>query len=192
MPGINMESILKKAQAYVDSQSFQDKISKKIDEAVLNGTSYQFGSRKGDAYGAASKFIEVMKATIESLGGSSGESILGPTAISAASNLEYVDPVKIGQNKYMIGIYFVGDLHRESLDPSKYSGVDNIVALLNNGYSAKGAVRGVWSGHTTEPIWSRVNFGGAHFIEQAVKDFLGNYESEYGVLDLEVDDKYLS
>lgn len=84
-------------------------------------------------------------------------------------------------------------LWRPSLDPSSYpGGLKNVARLLNSGMPggrAKGRVRGVWEGHTDDPIWSRNVFGGYHFIQRAANNFIRNYSSQ-GVKEINISDEY--
>lgn len=122
---------------------------------------------------AADKFISVLRSTIISSG-------LSANAVNAVSELDCSSPVSLGDGKYEITVYFSGDLFRPSLHEG---GIDDIVLLLNNGVSHEmKPVYGTWHG---ERIRSRTVISGAHFIEQAVSDFMGNYSAEYGVTKIE-------
>lgn len=182
-----MDSILSKAKAYTNSPQFQQKVEAKTDSAIMNGSSGGTGAIGGieSINAAASKFIDVVIREVEGQAGA-----LGPTAIDAATQLDYGTPYKVGKNKYEIGIWFSGDLHRDSLAPSRYSGVDNIVALLNNGYQAGHSVYGVWHGHGDDPIQSLAARGGLRFVDAAVRDFMGNYGRDFGVTDIKVSEVY--
>ena len=48
-------------------------------------------------------------------------------------------------------------------------------------------VHGMWHGHET---WSRTVIPGAHFVDNAVSSFMGNYASEYNVIDISVGDAF--
>lgn len=197
MATIDMDSILKKAKKAMESTSAQNKIDTIVDDMLLKG-SIKSNGRKASIYGAsmaAGKFIEVLQNEIQSHAVSAGglsfsEGGLGATAIDALIKLDHGEPVKIGRNRYQIGIWFTEDLHRDSLVPGKYDGVDNIAALLNSGYVAGHRVYGVWKGHGDERRPSLVRRDGAHFIENAIRNYMGNYASEYGVIDIEIDDVY--
>lgn len=197
MSTIDMDSILAKAKKAMGSSSIQNQIDDKVDEMLMKGTIASNG-RKANIYGtsmAAAKFIEVLQNEIQSHAvSSSGEGFssggLGTTAINALIRLDHGEPVKIGRNRYQIGVWFSEDLHRDSLAPDTYDGVDNIAALLNTGYTAGHRVYGVWKGHGDKRIPSLIKRGGAHFIENAIRDYMANYASEYGVIDIEVDDVY--
>ena len=188
-----MDSILSKAKAYMNSAQFQQKVEKKVDDVMLCGGAIYNTSGKvvtiGGASMAAAKFIEVLQNEINSLGtgGSFSNGNLGGTAVSALIHLEHGSPHKIGKNKYQIEVWFAGDLHRDSLAPDKYDGVENIAALLNNGYSTGNAVYGTWHG---DKIASLTQRDGAHFIDSAIHNYMTNYASEYGVVNIEVADIY--
>lgn len=181
MSYINTQSILAKAKACMTSDGWQKKIEQKVD-SVIAGGGYKdtINGRKVTAAGmsmAAAKFIEVLQNEIN------GSNI----GISGAISLEHSSPYKVGKNKYQVEIWFSNNLHRDSLLPSKYSGVDNIVALFNNGYSAGNTVYGIWHGKEIASLKERT---GIHFIDSAVRNYMGNYASEYGIIDIKVDPIY--
>ena len=199
MPNINMQSILNKAKKFTSSSDFKKKIEQKTDEAMLAGGT--LGGKPASEVGAsmaAAKFIEVLQNTINSHaiaeggGGLNGRG-LGATAISTLTQLEHGAPYKIGKNKYEIEVWFSDDLHRDSLAPDYYDGIENIAALLNKGYSAAHTVFGIWLNHGyagSFNIPSLQEREGLHFIEEAIRDYMANYSSEYGVTDIMVDNIY--
>lgn len=181
-----MASIINKAKAFTNSPKFQKKVEQKTDAVMLSGASAvngkisQIGLKE-----AANKFIEVLQNEVQE-----HSDTFGSTAISAITQLECDDAKKIGKNKYQIPIWFSGDLHRDSLVPKKYTGIDNIVALLNNGYKADGTVYGIWQGHSAFPIYSLPMRDGTHFIDSAVRSYMSNYAKGYNVTDITVDEIY--
>ena len=181
MTTVNMESILSKAKKYTNTPQFQDKVRKKVDSIILsNGSTGMSGGSKisiGGLRMAAEKFIEVLKNEISN----------SNIAISDVISLEYDTPKKVGINRYQIEIWFSNDLHRESLAPDKYDGIDNVVALFNNGYTAHNAVHGTWHG---QEIYSLTNRAGIHFIDSAIRSYMANYASEYGVVSIETSPTY--
>lgn len=181
MAGINMESILAKAKACTNTSEFQQKVQQKADVLIREGGVAQTSSGRmvtiSEMQMAAAKFIEVLQNEI------SGSGI----AISGAVSLTHGSPFQVAPNKYQIEVSFSGDLHRDSLAPDIYGGIDNIVALFNNGYAAGNRVYGIWHG---EQIASLPNRTGIHFIESAVRNYMANYASEYGVIDIEVNPIY--
>lgn len=195
MSTINMKSILDKAKACTATAKFQKRIEEKTDEVIMTGGGALSGKAItiGGASAAAGKFIEVLQNEIRSLEASSGfaEGRLGHTAVSALEKLDNGSPYKIGKNKYQIEVWFSDDLHRDSLAPDEYDGVDNLAALLNKGYTANQPVYGVWMGHSGNfNIASLPQRSGAQFIQNAVRNYMANYAKEYGVIDIKVDDIY--
>lgn len=178
MTSINMDSILAKAKAHMGSSAGQSKVNTVVSKVMLGNIRLQSGGTAHTPEEAASKFIEVLRSSINSAGLSEG-------AIGAVSNIEHGSAHSIGNNTYIIGVYFVGDMTRPSLDEAKYGGINDIVALFNNGVDhTMRPVHGLWHGRET---WSRTVIPGTHFIEQAVADFMGNYASEYNVINISVE-----
>lgn len=199
MATIDMNSILTKAKKTTGTASFQKKIEEKVDTALMTGSVIgNGGGKNAKIYGtsmAAAKFIEVLQNEIRSHAASEGgggfsAGGLGSTAIDALIKLDHGEPVKVGKNRYQIGVWFTEDLSRESLAPDKYEGVENIAALLNTGYTAGHRVYGIWKGHGDERRTSLVERDGARFIENAIRDYMSNYANDYGVIDIEVDEVY--
>lgn len=193
---INWDSIENKVDRYLKSSRMKRQINEAIDDYMLGKVGIVFnGSRPLPPSLAADKFIQVLCYEIEScninrVGGGYENGGLGNTAVEALQRLSHSDPIPLGDGRYNIYIWFDDDLKRESLVPEIYEGVDNIAALLNSGYSAGNTVYGVWKGHGTDKIASLQERSGAHFIEQAIRDFMGNYASDYGVIEIKVDDVY--
>lgn len=178
MAYINMESILAKAKAHMKSNVGQSKVDSVVSKIMLGNIRLQSGGTNHTPEEAATKFIEVLRDSISSAGLSEG-------AIRAVSNIEHSSAHSIGHNTYIIGVYFVGDMSRPSLDEAMYGGINDIVALFNNGVDhTMRPVHGLWHGKET---WSKTVIPGTHFIEQAVTDFMGNYAYEYNVINISVE-----
>lgn len=159
--------------SYVNSSS----LSKKIQAALKSkGVSAQIQeSGKEVAKEAADKFISILVSEILSSG------------FNTIGGLSHSDSVvDLGNNQYAINIWFNDELERASLDPNDE--LHNIVALLNNGYSrTRVTLRGMWHG---KEIFSKRERAGAHFMESAVKRFMTEYGSKYGVVSVEIADEY--
>ena len=189
MPSINLSSIQRKAEKCLEQPSYQKKKKQIVDNYMMGKASiYIRGGGVLPASLAASKFIDVLKNEVSSHGFVGGS--LGSTAVSALQQLKHGDVYSIGGGIYTVDVWFYGDLSRDSLAPGKFDGIDNIAALLNSGYKAGHTVYGIWKGHGDERRASLVERDGVHFIEQAIRDFMSNYASEYGVFKIEVDDIY--
>lgn len=193
MSNIDMKSIMEKAVKATNTSKFQKQTEAKTDEYVLTGGGSGGGAATATgAPFAAAKFIEVLQNEIKSLEATSGfaDGKLGATAVEALSQLGHGRPYKVGKYKYQIPVWFENDLRRDSLCLNEYDGIDNIAALLNSGYDAGHVVYGIWLHHSPFNIPSLQHRSGARFIENAIRDYMGNYASDYGVTDIEVDDIY--
>lgn len=122
-----------------------------------------------------------------------------PESIADVGNtLYHTNPRKTPEGGYTITIRFDRSaLHRDSLenDYMDYGGIDNIVALFNNGYHARDYVYGWWNGHsptgealarsnmlTEDYAWVRSvrDRDGLHFMQAAQDEFNAIYKDKYG------------
>lgn len=182
MPVINMDSILDKVYAWERSDKSQKKIQGIVNKYVRNNVSRtKAGSRvvtQRDMLDAARKLVQTIKDTAH------GCDL--PTSV-----LAHFDSLSIGKlqrqadDSYTIEINFTDDLTRESLQPEKYGGVRNIIAIFNNGYPADRSrseaishVAGYWHGKETVALEFRP---GLYFLQDAVNDFNMNYGMPLGM-----------
>ena len=182
MPVINMDSILDKVYAWERSDKGQKKIQGTVNKYVRNNVSRtKAGSRvvtQRDMLDAARKLVQTIKDTAH------GCDL--PTSV-----LAHFDSLNIGKlqrqadDSYIIEINFTDDLTRESLQPEKYGGVRNIIAIFNNGYPADRSrseaishVAGYWHGKETVALEFRP---GLYFLQDAVNDFNMNYGMPLGM-----------
>ena len=161
MSYINESSILKKIESALKSKGISAQIKKAGDELAKE---------------AADIFIGILVSEILSCG------------FNTIGSLSHSDVVQdLGNGQYTINIWFNDELNRASLNPNDE--LDNIVALLNKGYSrTRVTLRGVWHGNI---IHSKRERAGAHFIESAITRFTSQYGAKYGVVSIDVDDEYL-
>ena len=182
MPTINMDSILDKLYAWERSDKGQKKIQGTVNKYVRNNVRRtKAGSRvvtENDMREAAKKLVQTIRDTA-----------LGcnlPSSVAA-----HFGSLKVGKlqrqpdGSYIIEINFTDDLTRESLQPEKYGGVRNIVAIFNNGYpsdrgrsEAISHVSGWWHGKETTALEFRQ---GLYFMQDAVNDFNLNYGMPLGM-----------
>lgn len=182
MPVINMDSILDKVYAWERSDKGQKKIQGTVNKYVRNNVGRtKAGSRvvtQRDMLNAARKLVQTIKDTAH------GCDL--PTSV-----LAHFDSLSIGKlqrqadDSYTIEINFTDDLTRESLQPEKYGGVRNIIAIFNNGYPADRSrseaishVAGYWHGKETVALEFRP---GLYFLQDAVNDFNMNYGIPLGM-----------
>lgn len=199
MPNINLDSIMKKVTAYSRTDSGKAKMREVIQKYRAEGTGNTGAGGKvmteADMWTAASKMIAVLRSTAQSYG-------LPASVMRHFDSLECSKIYEMPDGSSVIYIYFEDELHRDSLYPEGYDGVQNIIALLNNGYHAKDYVYGSWEGHsptgeskldgrsidTSAYIRSRKDREGLQFIQQAISDFNGNYGADYNVTAVASDD----
>ena len=83
----------------------------------------------------------------------------------------------------------ISDTHRDSLYEKKYpEGVDNIYALLNNGYDEiSHDVWGTWHGVR---VFGRKQRDATHFMKQGVEDFVSKFNGEYDIIDVSISGEY--
>lgn len=123
-------------------------------------------------------------------------SMLTAMPIDMMVQLDDIGTIIQTEEGFEIPLYFEGDLHRDSLDNDLgYEGINNIVALFNNGYHAQNYVYGWWDNHSPSGaaighslyndnyawVRSKKERDALKFIQQAISDFNGNYGSEYNI-----------
>lgn len=182
MAQINYDSILDKVYAYADSSKGQDRMQKKINNYVMHNIKRtKAGSRVityRDMIDAGDKLVQQIRSAAQGCD-------------LPASVLAHFDSLKRGRaerqpdGSYVMEISFTDDLSRPSLQPEKYGGVRNIVAIFNNGYPADAGrseaisyVAGWWHGKETVALPQRV---GLYFMQDAVNDFNLNYGMALGI-----------
>lgn len=169
------DSILRKAQAYMNTPKMQKRIQEKKDAIMLGIAPAGRGVHTPED--AAFKFMDVLIREINSSG-------LSENAKAAISSLDCTKATKLGDGTYLITVYFDKDLSRPSLAPKTFGEIDDLAELFNDGVDhVMNQVHGEWHG---EEAWSRTSIPGVHFMEQAIIDFMGNYASEYNVISVKI------
>ena len=182
MASVNIDSIMDKIYAFEASDKGRKKMRKKYDEYVKNGTSKtQAGSRvltRLEMEKITNDFIDIL--TEHAAGCSLPESVL-----AHFSSLKATKPKRMADGSYTVDISFGDDLFRPSLDPGKYGGVSNIVAIFNNGYpknksriEAISHVEGWWHGKNTMALGFRP---GLYFMQSAVNEFNAKYAGMFDI-----------
>lgn len=180
---INIDSVLDKVYAWERSKRGSDTIQKTINKYKKgNVRKTSAGSRvvtDADMKAAANKLVETIRSTARGCG--------LPQSVS-----DHFDSLRAGRpqlqpdGSYVIEISFTDDLTRESLEPHRYGGAKNIIAIFNNGYpldksraEAISHVSGWWHGKYTNALGSRQ---GLYFMQDAVNDFNLNYGIPLGMV----------
>ena len=188
---INMDSILAKAKQCMNTQQKKKDVLYVVDSIITGSKKFSF--KTGTSFvahtpeEAAHKFIRVLQMEILSSAGTNhGAGQLGYSATASLTDLSFSNLTNIAPGVYTIDVNFDDDLTRSSMS-KKGESVRNIAALLNNGYSAGKQVWGMWHEHKQASLMMR---DGAHFIDNAISQFMSTYASEYGVIDIQVHDDY--
>lgn len=182
MATINVDAILGKVDDWKTSDKGQKRMKQTIDKyARTNAAKTQAGSpvltRKAMAdYG--DKLIQTIRNTALSYD-------LPPSVAAHFSSLKRGKTTVLPDGSYVMEISFTDDLTRESLEPARYDGARNIVAIFNNGYPADAgrsvAISNVYGWWHSEYIHALGSRPGLHFMQTAVDDFNQTYGSQFGI-----------
>ena len=187
MAGINMDSIMKKVNAYAKSSDGKERMDAKI------GDLRKSGSGKTDAGSRVTSFSEMRQAS-EMMRRIAKENAtahkLPQSVLDHFDSLVAEPPYQNKQGQYVMDMYFRSDLSRPSLTivdgPRKGQrtggGIDNIVSLFDTGYVAHNTVFGIWEGHESlGEIQGRIMRDSKGFMNESIQDFNRTCGKRYGV-----------
>lgn len=185
---VNIGKIMNKVNHFSAQKSCRERMKNTIDRYRIAGVGH---SKAGDKITTEKDMTKAAETLIEALRSVASSYDLPESVLSHFDSLRYSQPVVSGDYA-KVDIRFDDDLHRNSLYPEKYpEGVDNIIALFNNGYKADNYVYGVWQNHSATAggrsdkegayIRSRLSRGGLSFMQRAVEDFNQSYGAKYNV-----------
>lgn len=187
-------SLASKLDAWCKSPTGKKRMEDKLLEYRKNGVKMTAAgsSVTGEdrAERAAAKFMELLN--------QNALSCSLPASVMAHIQDMHTGKIIETSDGFELPIYFGGDLHRDSLenDATEYDGIDNIVALFNNGYHASDYVYGWWDGHSASGeaigrslhydedfawVRSRKDRDALRFIQQTITDFNGNYAADFDI-----------
>lgn len=182
MASLNLDSILAKVDDWKDSDKGKKRMKKTLDGYVRNNVGKtQAGSpvltRKAiNDYG--DKLIQAIQNTALSCD-------LPQSVAAHFSSLKRGKTTILPDGSYVMEISFTDDLTRESLEPARYGGARNIVAIFNNGYPTDAgrsvAISNVYGWWHSEYIHALGSRPGLHFMQTAVDDFNQTYGSQFGI-----------
>lgn len=177
MAGINMDSIMKKVNAYAKSSDGKERMDAKIGD-MRKGKS---GATAGGDYVATFKDMDDAANDMENTARRVAQSHhLPDSVLDHFDSLTHGKPYIDHDGRYRVDIWFQDNLYRPSLviasGPRKGQhtgdGIDNIVSLFDTGYHARERVWGVWPGHEElGVIGSRVTRDPIGFMSEAAGDF---------------------
>lgn len=174
MAGINWGSIMKKAEAYMETPAAKKKTQKIIDE-------YAFGVRTGGKGGhsvkeAGDRFADVLYDAIHTSG-------LDREVLDDNMGIMVSDPKKLRDGTYMVIVTLPSKMRDTMSSLKSYYPVD-LVELYNDGVDH--VMRQIWETDATgRKTTSRTVIPGSHYMEQAIINFMGNYAYEYNVISVE-------
>lgn len=158
---------------------------KKIDAKIK---SYQNGSdpkvsASGKTYGGGiimtkKQMVNAAKDLLAMLRVAGAKEGLPDSVMEHIESFDYTLPCVTADGSFVIQIYMTDDPKRESLYQKKYDGVDNIVAVINNGYTASDVVYGKWHGKKAVSLDKRQ---GVFFMQKAIDSFNEKYGEKYNI-----------
>ena len=204
MAVVDMNSIAKKCKAWSETQNGKKRMREEILQKARSGQRY---SGCGDELVTDAVMDRLAMEMIDMLKRTAASYDLAPSVMAHFDKLVYTSRERRGGTMEYV-IYFADDLSRESLtnhmrEEDDYIGIDNIVALFNNGYVASKPVYGLWYGHESTVgsgqyrslpgvyayVKSRQARPSLHFMQQAIEDFCAKYSKKYN-LTIELADMY--
>lgn len=178
---ISAAALMGKVEAYAKTPAGQKKMSDKI-------TSYRNGSdahvsQTGRTYGGGKimtidQMVDAAKDLIAILKRAAASANLPESVMEHVESYMFTTPYVLPDGSMAMEIYMSEAPGRASLYPEKYGGVDNIVAIFNNGYTAKDRVYGNWHEKYVSSLDKRQ---GTFFMQKAIDEFMSKYSAEYDV-----------
>ena len=192
MATVNMQSIFRKCKEWSTTETGKARMREVIAQKRKDGTAVTAG---GSEILTQAKMAALANELISILRNTAASYDLAPSVMAHFDSLAYVVQ-DLGNEQYECDIYFADDLSRESLetDENPGEGINNIIALFNNGYVASAPKYGWWNGHSPtgneSPYRSGVNAASAyirstqsrpslHFMQRAIEDFASKYQAKY-------------
>lgn len=167
MGRINVSSIESACAKQIQSKAVQAKISQKCKKLAASGKA--LGTKNTLSMEQAGKLLfDIIEQNFP-------KESLSTFPLSSS----YISSIKFVNDKYQIDIQFPSnETRRESLCPDEYDGIDNIVALFNNGYEARASVYGYWVSKE-KWVWSTRKRPALHFMQESIEQFNSQYGAQY-------------
>lgn len=201
MAKINMSSIMSKVRRYATSKDGKKRMSEVLEKYRKEGRDKTEG---GSEVLTQAKMTELAVELISILKTTAASYDLASSIMQHFDTLDYIFQ-DLGDGRFECYIYFNDDLSRDSLetDYNQREGINNIIALFNNGYVASAPKYGWWDGHTPtgeSGYRSGLNSTSAYvkgtqarpslrFMQTAIEDFYSRYAKRYAMT-VVLDDEY--
>lgn len=185
--GVNLGSITSKLNSYVKSPAGKSRIQETI-KSYARGDSHYVNTTgrtlSGDRMITQQEMRDVARELVFYIKQAAASCDLPNSVMDHIESFDIVTASEESDDFYYIGLSMTDNARRESVQPEKYDGVDNIVALLNTGYPkdgrSVGRVFGYWK-TADKDIWTLPQREGLRFIQQAIDRFNSTYAKEYNV-----------
>lgn len=182
MASINLGSVLAKVDDWEESDKGRKRMKKTLDNYVRNNVGK---TQAGSPVLTRKAMIDYGNKLIQAIQNTALSCDLPDSVAAHFSSLKRGKTTILPDGSYVMEISFTDDITRESLEPQRYGGVRNIVAIFNNGYPADAGrseaisnVYGWWHGNYIHALGARQ---GLHFMQTAVDDFNQTYGSQFGI-----------
>ena len=204
---INLSGLNSRIQEWSKSEAGKKRIQGHVHGLAGRGSGKTAG---GSTYVGEKDFIKSADAMISFVRSAAAAAGLPASVMRNINSLAHTSPYVGRDGRMRIDIYFAdgvsGDLSRGSLYEEGYpDGIDNIIALFNNGYDASNHVYGWWDNHTAEGAGIDVSYRtgqltnsvytrslkqreSLEFMQSAIARFNEKYAGKN--LTAEIDDQY--
>lgn len=167
MGRINESAIDRICAKTLNTSSVQAKISELQRKAIANNKTLSVQSQK-QMEEAGQKLLDTIIKHLPTSLSHIGKQLTG-----------CISSVHSENGQYQIDVVFPTEIiRRESLYSDEYDGVDNIIALFNNGYKAKNPVYGYWK-PADKRVRSTVSRSSLKFMQEAIDEFNSAYGNQY-------------
>ena len=179
---IDEGAILEKLIAWEKSPKGQATLNNKLNSYIIHNVER---TEAGSRVLTRRKMIELADKLVRMLRDSASAAALPPSVMADFATIKRGRVTPKGDGSFEVEINFNADLSRPSLQPHSYGGVDNIIAIFNNGYprdagraEAISHVMGEWHGKQVTALGSRP---GLYFMQDAVNSFNSMYGAQYDI-----------
>lgn len=185
---LDIDSIMGKVDKFSKSPKGKKMVKEYLKDCVENG----IGKTEGGGVIITTEMMkEAAQGMINILQTTAYSKDMPESVKSHFSSLAHNPPQKLGDDSYVIDIYFADDLSRLSLlitsgdrkGERTGGGIRNIVSLFDTGYSVENFTYGLWDGHEDiGVIRSKKEREGLYFMREAVDAFNRIFGEKYGVI----------
>lgn len=182
MASLNLDFILAKVDDWKESDKGRKRMKKTLDNYVRNNVGK---TQAGSPVLTRKAMIDYGNKLIQTIQNTALSCDLPDSVAAHFSSLKRGKTTILPDGSYAMEISFTDDLTRESLEPARYGGARNIIAIFNNGYPADAgrsvAISNVYGWWHSEYIHALGSRPGLHFMQSAVDDFNQTYGSQFGI-----------